>query len=172
MILLCKLLAIGTLAIIAFFDFKYQEFPWWTIVSLSVLFSFLGIAKVGFTVFLLQSTLNLSFLIIQLAAFTLWISIKKKQFINVINSYIGLGDILFFFCTTLLFAFENFILYHLASLLLTTIFGLFWLKVTSRRNNRIPAAGILSVILILCISGDWLCNCINFYDNSWIPYLI
>src|ERR1035437_4073210 len=93
---LLYLLIFATLAIVCYQDFKAREVWIWLFVFFfieSILFSFQNIA---FKSLLLYSAINLCIITFQCIVLTGFFSLKNKRFTNIINSYIGIGDIIFF----------------------------------------------------------------------------
>lgn len=90
---------------------------------------------------------NAFFIIINITGLIIYYSIKSKKFVNPIDNFIGLGDILFFFALTPLFNFKPFILFFITglifSLIVHSIINLF------KSVKTIPLAGYLSLFLIV-----------------------
>lgn len=93
---------------------------------------------------------NISFILINIAGLFLYFSFKNKKFINPIDSYLGLGDVVFFIAITPLFNLKPFILFFILGLLFSLLlhFGIMFFK----KVKTIPLAGYLSLFLILNIA--------------------
>ncbi|WP_346882340.1 prepilin peptidase [uncultured Algibacter sp.] len=92
---------------------------------------------------------NIGFVVINITGLVLYFSIKHKAIVNPIDTFIGLGDIVFFIAITPLFSLKPFILFFILGLLFSLlIHGVFTLI---KEMKTIPLAGYLSLFLILHI---------------------
>lgn len=156
-----------TLGIIAYFDFKERQFPWWAIALCFSCIVSLGIMQLEIQTFFKASLLNMAFVLVQLLLLMFWFLIKQRRLINIVDTYLGLGDILFFLTTCFAFSFFNFIFYHFISLVITLVVALLMIKKSENKKQGIPVAGILSVILALFMLIG-ATEELNFYNDSWI----
>ena len=90
---------------------------------------------------------NIGLLSVQLALVALYFKLSRGQLLFAGQQLLGWGDILFFLVLTLAFSPLNFILFYIASLLLTLLFFLI-LALGGRKVHSIPLAGSQAVILI------------------------
>ena len=92
--------------------------------------------------------------------------------VNIINSYMGLGDILFFAVITTAFSPVNFIIFYVAGLLFTLIAYKIYIGLNKAGSKEIPLAGTLSVAMMVVL----LINCIAsgnyFYDDTLLNQLL
>ncbi|WP_308993686.1 hypothetical protein QLS71_007920 [Mariniflexile litorale] len=90
---------------------------------------------------------NIAFVLINILGLTLYFSFKNKVFINPIDTFIGLGDIVFFIAITPLFTLKPFILFFiiglLFSLLVHGVYSIF------KNGKTIPLAGYLALFLMI-----------------------
>jgi hypothetical protein len=88
--------------------------------------------------------IGIQFLGIQLLSITAYFSLKHKRLTGIIDTQIGLGDILCWFSLLPYFSVVNFIVFYISSLLLSIlIYTLFLTKET------IPLAGIQSLFFLI-----------------------
>ena len=108
---------------------------------------------------------NSGFVAFQLLMMMGYFTLKNRKWTNIINTYIGIGDILFFLILSLAFSPVNFIIFFLGSLLLTiggySIYKIF----KSNVNTEIPLAGTMAIILMICvIYSCW--KTLKLYDDG------
>jgi hypothetical protein len=131
-------------------DFKYRAIHWWWLITISVMSFFLK------DVYLNVVILNLSFICIQLLGVTLYFSIKHGRFINLTNSFIGIGDILFFLSISFCLNPLEFIHFHIYSMIFALIGYTILKKIIEPKYTTIPLAGWMSIFLSICVIIDWL----------------
>ena len=85
---------------------------------------------------------------------TVYFSVKERTFVNIINTKIGIGDVLFFIACAFIFSLPNFILFFTFSLLASALIVALFQKSIGKQN--IPLAGIMSVFLgLISLVGQW-----------------
>ena len=100
-------------------DFKYRAIHWFWLV----LFLFIVLLTNSFDIN--NVVLNFMFIMLKLTGVTLYFSIKNRRFVNIINQYLGIGDILFFIPLLFLFSPFNFLAFFILSLTASIIgFGI------------------------------------------------
>lgn len=151
-------------AMIIWQDFKDRAIDWWLIPALFVVLCADGIMQAGTTTFLKQLSVNLMIVAVQLLVIWLYFIIKNKKVVNIIDSQIGLGDVLFFFVIAAMFEPLNFIMGYTISLLL--VLGA-WLMLKGKSNvlNTIPLAGGMSVVMSIFILISFLVPSIDRFQN-------
>jgi H+/Cl- antiporter ClcA len=113
---------------------------------------------------------NLAFIALQLIFLTLWISFKNKKWTNIIDTYLGLGDILFFVAISSAFSPIQFVLFYLISIVITLIAFVVYKWKSEKANSEIPLAGAMSVVLIICMLLSITIPQLNFYNTPlFIP---
>lgn len=156
------------LAIVAFQDLKQRQISWVLLPLLLSLFlvrgSFLNSANelIHFALF------NAGFIVVQLLVLTAYMSIKNKEFSNIINSYLGLGDILFFIVICVAFSPVNFIVFYITGLLLTLLVFVAYNLLRKKNEKEIPLAGAMAVLMIsLILLSRWSIK-FNFYNDDFL----
>lgn len=159
------------LVFLAYQDFRYRAISWWLIPVLFGMLAYTNIQRASLEIVLENLMLNFGFIAIQLGALYIYFSIKNRCFVNIINTYLGSGDVLFFVVLAVSFSFLNYIVFQVVSFLLVAIgFGI--VKMIKRNSSpEIPLAGGMSLVLILSfIIGE--IKTISFYDDLFLLNLI
>lgn len=163
---ICLLVLLG---IVAAQDFKSREISWYLIPLLFIAFLSKGIALTSVKEISTLFLINFCFVVFILLVLTIYISLKKQQLTNIINSYIGLGDVLFFFALCAAFSFVNFIAFYIGSTLFSLIAFLAYNAISKKASKEIPLAGIMAGLLILLIAINHFATNLNFYSDIFIP---
>lgn len=151
-------------------DFKHRLISWPLIPLLLLCFLAQGLIK-NQPAELLQYTLfNTAFVLLQLIALTLYISIKNKKMVNIINSYMGLGDVLFFAVITTAFSPVNFIFFYLSGLVFTLVSYRIYIGVNKAGSKEIPLAGTMSVVMIITLLADCCASGNYLYDDTLLTH--
>lgn len=168
MSILLLAILIGLLSIIIYQDFKSREISWFLIPLLFVA----GIANALYHIELFEFTsyvgINLSIIILNLLGVTLFISLKEKKLKNIIDSYLGLGDVLFFLVLTTIFSPFNFILFFIGSILITSIVYVGVILFKQQKQTLIPLAGAMSLLLVIALVVQYIHPSFNFYQDLFI----
>jgi hypothetical protein len=166
MLLVVDIFLLFSLTLIVFQDFKQRQISWFLIPL-----SFAGFAYKAFiykdsivTGFLF----NTLFIMLQLICLTVYFSIKNKKFHNIIDSYLGLGDVLFFIVLCVVFSPLNFIAFYMSSMVITLLTIIVYNFFSSRQTKAIPLAGSMAAALILLIICTWALPDVDFYNDSYL----
>ncbi len=162
--ILLKIFGMGILTLIAFQDFTKKAILWILFPTGFIVFLVSGLLEMQAVEYLKNVLLNFLFVLTLLALLVLYFSIKRKKPTNIIDSYFGLGDLLFLGILSTVFSTVNFILFLTGSflfiLLIYTIFN------AVRSNKKIPLAGLLAIILVGVMLTDILTGRINLLSNQ------
>lgn len=151
------------LMIIVFEDFRERMIHWVWLPLLALALLFYSNSKLGvgwqdwvlnFLFLLLVGSLSVSYLTL----------VKKVRFQEVLSTYLGIGDVIFF--TVMIFAFPLgvFLLYFISSLMISLISGIVFLK-----GKTIPLAGIQSLVMFLVISAfEWDIISVETIENMLV----
>lgn len=163
-------LLVLSLFFLAYQDFKQRAISWW-VLPLILLFYFFCYQSYG-SEEIIDFFYNFSFLCINLLLVTIYFSLKSRKLISIIDSYLGLGDILFLILCTIMFSLVNFILFLLVSYLITLlVWGIYFLK-NSKASKEIPLAGVLSVLLIFLIVFEEFAAVNVLRTTDWLDYFL
>lgn len=172
MILIINIATILVLLITAIQDFKAREIHWSVFPILATLFIVEGVLSSSLADYLEGALFNLVFLAIQGAVLIIYFLLKKNSPMTMINSSIGLGDILFLLVLVLAFSHINFILFYIIGLLLTLITWLIIRPWLSERKDSVPLTGFLSVLLAVVLIFENLPFGFNRFNNFYLFGLI
>lgn len=161
------------LVIIVFQDFKHRAISWYLVP-----FTFLALLIKGLlttsatTIFLKDSLFNAAFILVQLLLISVYISIKNKKRTNIVNSYLGIGDILFFVVLCMAFSPANFIVFFIVSLVLTLIGFIVYRIAVKSAKAEIPLAGAMALLLIMLIVAGKFIPGFNVYNDGYVLSMI
>lgn len=159
------IILIGLLSIVTYQDFKSRAISWFLIPLLLITFIVYGITVIDITEYITFFSLNVFMLLNILIGTTIVISIKEKKLTNIIDNYLGLGDILFFFILTTLFSPINYFIFLIGSILLFSIIFSINLLISKKKKALFPLAGAMSVLLIITITAQQFTSSFNFYQD-------
>lgn len=147
---------LGILGVSAFQDFRYRAISWINFPLLFALCIMLGILDQGLWHMLYNLLYIFLFVVLQLLLVTLYFSIRKARIINIVNNYLGIGDILFLLAISPIFTLSHFIVFVVFSLCLTLILFSIIELLKLKRKPTIPLAGFLAAILIVLFLTNWI----------------
>lgn len=162
--ILIDFVIIVLLSLIIYQDFKQRAIYWFLPPLLCI---FLVIRSLLFMPYyeLFNSFLfNAGFIVLQLLLLSVWMSIKNKRFVNIVDSYLGLGDILFFFAIAAAFSPFQFVLFYVAGIFFTLLMAIVS-RLKSTMNPQIPLAGAMSIFMIFCLILSVLKPEFSFYGT-------
>jgi len=165
MLVTVNLFLIAVLSFVLYQDFKQRQILW---ILLPLLLS-------GFIIraFVLHQTaglwsnsvFNLLFIFLQLTGISIYMSIKNKKLTNIINTYLGIGDILFFVVIAFAFSPILFIAFYVSALTLTAIGFMTYRLINKRGNPQIPLAGAMAGMLGLLILVSMFGPSLDFHAD-------
>lgn len=156
---------LGLLALVVFQDFKSRNISWFLIPLLLVVFITRAILKIDIQEFITYSGINLAIIVLNLLGVTFLVWLKEKKLKNIVDTYLGFGDILFFLVLTTVFSPLNFIVFYLGSIILITLIYGSIILFNKQKNTLIPLAGAMSVLLILVLIADVMLPTFNVYQD-------
>jgi predicted neutral ceramidase superfamily lipid hydrolase len=158
----CLLIFLGC---IVFQDFKQRQISWFFIPLLFVGFMYKECYSDGGAIKDLM--LNIGFVLIQLVVLTAYMSVKNKKIVNVINSYLGIGDILFFAVLCAAFSPINFLVFYLCSIVLTLIGYLIYNAIIKSSQKEIPLAGAMASGMMMLMIANFFLPKMNLYNDTF-----
>jgi hypothetical protein len=124
-------------------DWKYRRIH----VLLPLLVFAIGLFLVnGFSTYKI-TLINIAFFAIVFVALVVYMSIKAKAFLNPLEHYFGLGDVLFYIAITPLFNVKQYAIFFIASMLFALVMQLLLKKHSN--HNTVPLAGFSSLLLFI-----------------------
>ncbi len=147
------------LVVIIFQDMKYRAVYWLLFPLLFACNTIITYLTADKQVLQLNFVVNLGIIISHMLILTLYFSVKTKGLVNIINNYIGLGDMLMLIACTVIFSPLAYIIFILISLIFSLLFALLSTK-TGTEKKTIPLAGIMSTVFLpvtclLLFAPDW-----------------
>jgi hypothetical protein len=161
-ILITSIILLGYLA---FQDFKERAISWWLIPVLFVLLSVVGLLQNDWQTFITGVVINLGIIAVQLGVVTLYFSIKHKRFVNIIDTMLGWGDILFFVVLAATLSPINFVLGYTICLLVVLFGWLLYKSIVKPLQATIPLAGGMAIVLSFVLVLSMAYPQINLYKN-------
>jgi hypothetical protein len=170
MLLVVDILILFSLSFIVFQDFKQRQISWFLIPL-----SFAGFAckailykEYELSVFLFNS----AFIVLQLICLTIYFSIKNKKLMNIIDTHIGLGDVLFFIVVCTAFSPLNFITFYVCCMIVTLVGIIAYNFFSSRQTKDIPLAGAMAFTLMILIITNWTVPGVDLYNDTYLLNLM
>jgi len=157
------------LLLIALQDFKDRAISWWTIpLSVMLYFFYLGdLGALNWTdIFWNLLLIGMNFLVL-----TLYFSIKKKKLLNIIDHFIGLGDLLFFLVCAFMFSFPNFVFFLCISFGTSILFFAISQTIKKEKDFQIPLAGVMSILLVIVFLSNEMLSLNFFHDLTFVNKL-
>ena len=166
------IIGIMTLGILSWQDFRSRQIAWWLLPILAAALFLSSLQKNSASEIGIGFSFNITFLCIQFLFVWIWFSLKQKKLSKIIDTQIGLGDVLFMICIALAFSPANFMVFYtvgmIATLLVTITVKLF--KATIK--SEIPLAGALAIPLIALCSWKIMDPSKNFYNDDWLTLFL
>ncbi|MDB3887378.1 hypothetical protein N9344_00330 [bacterium] len=151
------------LTVLTYQDFKSRSINWVLIPILFLAFVVKGFLEISYQELFNHFVVNILIVIVNLLGVTILISLKEKKFTNIIDTQLGLGDVLFFVVLAVAFSPINFLIFYLGSVFITTlIYGIIMLK--NKEQTFIPLAGAMSIMLAFMLIIEQTTR-LNFYRS-------
>lgn len=168
MVLFIDVVLIILFAILAFQDFKYRAITWYLLPMIFCLLFYKSKFLYANYFALKNIFFNLIFLIVQFVGITIYFSFKNKKFYNIVDTAIGLGDVLLLVAFCAAFSPLNFMVFYISSSVVSLI--VFGLIIIFKKNKeiQIPLAGMYSVLFSLLLIASYLIHPVNLYDDDLI----
>lgn len=102
---------------------------------------------------------NIVFFMVTFLITVVYMSLKSKKILNPFQHYFGLGDLLFYISITPLFYLYNYVVFFISSLIFTIVIQVVF---KSFVKEKIPLAGLASIMLVVIFFIDFFCKSFNF----------
>jgi Flp pilus assembly protein protease CpaA len=169
---LADMIVIVTLGILSWQDFRSRQIAWWLLPLLAAGLFLAAFDKNSTRDIGIRFSLNITFLCIQFLFVWIWFSLKQKKPSKLIDTQIGLGDVLFMICIALAFSPANFILFYTTAMIATLVVVLVVKLVRANSKSEIPLAGALSIPLIVLCAWRIFDPSANFYNDEWLSRVL
>lgn len=156
------------LAGIAWQDFRSRLISWWLLPLLLAAFAVAGLALLPLKTIAVYFAVNLLLLVGQGVLLFGWFSWRNRRWTNIVDSSIGLGDILFLVCMAAAFSTLNFIAAFVAGLLISLIVFALARFFRPQLRKEIPLAGMLSVLMLFFVGWRLVTHEVNFYSDQFL----
>lgn len=172
MLFIVDLIVLMCLVALFIQDFKERSVSVW----LLVLFGFITFIRAyllneEFGLLVKWVAINSLILLIEMLLLKAYFSFRQQQFVNVVDRYIGLGDIVFMFIVTVSFSTYNFVAFMLLSLMASVLISLILLSRSSLKAHNIPLVSFLSFFYaVQVVITDYFK--INMYSDAYLISLI
>jgi uncharacterized membrane protein len=113
--------------------------------------------------------INTMLLIFQFLLLTIYFSIRSHRLTNIVNKFIGIGDIIFFIFLGLTFSPFNFMLFFITSLVLTLIVYAIFVR-GKKEQYKIPLLGSMAVFYIVSLIIEQVSR-FDRFDDTFMVYL-
>ncbi|PTT03462.1 hypothetical protein DBR11_02165 [Pedobacter sp. HMWF019] len=168
MITTLNLLALLALVSVCYQDMRYRGVYWIFFPVLSALFFFLKLKQVGWVNTLQDAGYAITFLVVQLLLVWLYFSVKHRKLFNIVDSYLGLGDILFLLTLAFYLSPLNYVVFYLLSLILVLVYVLVTKRIKGMDHIHIPLAGLQAAFLAMLLFWDLVQPQLQLCQDSWI----
>ncbi len=161
---------ISLLGLIAVFyqDMKYRAVYWIFFPLLALLFFLIKYPESGWMVVLEDAFWAIAFFAFQLLLLWGYFRIKKGKNIQLIDHYLGLGDILFLGTVAFYFSPVNYVLFYLSSLLIVLLYVMIKGMFNRYTTPHIPLAGLQAIFLFGLMVWEFCNGQIQLGNDSWI----
>jgi hypothetical protein len=157
------------LALLIYQDFTQRAVSWILLFLLIPCQFGLTYLTIGIEELFFNLEVNMMLLIFQFLLLTVYFSLRIRSLTNIINKFIGIGDLFFFVFLSMAFSPFNFILFFILSLLLILI--VYAIAVRGRiKQYRIPLLGNMSIIYLVMLAVEQL-SCFDRFDDTWAVHL-
>jgi len=161
-IIIASILLFLSSLVIAFQDFKHRSVDLWAFILVLISLIVLNYPN-NLDYWILNSSINILLILIQLLCSSIFISIRNKKITNIWNVYIGIGDILLLLILSLTFSMPVFLFFTLIAYLLSICYAL-TIKIITQKETSIPLAGNMAILLIGLILIKHTFHFNNLYD--------
>lgn len=151
---LLKILLLAIFSLIFFQDYKDRTVYWFLYPIMGILALLLQLQITPIYVVLINSGFNLLFIIFLLVFCYLYARIKLKK--SLLQSVLGLGDVLFFIAIAFSFSIVSFLVLFVFSLIFSLILHL--VLQYKQTEQTVPLAGYMSLFFAVVYSVSFYCN--------------
>lgn len=157
------------LCTIAYQDFKYRAVYWICFPLLAVLFCTYKILAGGLPGLLTDIMFTGGFLLLQLLILWLYFFIKYRKPVNLVNGYLGWGDILFLLAVCFYLSPVNYLVFYIVSLIVSIGYALIISLLAKKEEMTIPLAGIQALLFVLVLAVERFMQ-LNFCQDTGTSY--
>lgn len=163
-------IGIIALGMLAWQDFRSRSISWWLLPIVVAGLLLGGASRWNMAEIGKDFLWNVTFLSVQFVFVWLWMSLRQRKFVRLIDRQIGLGDVLFLLAVAFSFSPGNFILFYTIGLLSVLLIAL--VMKLRQPGFLIPLAGALAVPLLLLCAWRLVDPSKDFYNDDWLLQLL
>jgi hypothetical protein len=152
-------------SILVYQDFKFRQISWIPLPLLLAALFFLSYQGNALSEIAFYFGLNFIFILAIHICLFVFLWVKNKKVFNPINTYHGIGDVLFSVVLCMAFSPMNFIHFYIATLLLTLFGYMVYLQLKAEKSKGFPTAGVMSLALGLCFVYKMIKGNVDFYSD-------
>lgn len=169
---IADIIGITALGILSWQDFRSRRIAWWLLPVLAGVLLIASLQKNSASESGREFSFNIVFLCIQFLFLWIWFSVKQKKITKIIDTQIGLGDVLFMICIALAFSPANFLVFYTLGMIFTLLVTILVRLFRSEIKSEIPLAGALAIPLIVLCLWRIVDPSKNFYNDEWLMQLL
>ena len=140
---------IFVLLVILYDDFRSRTIHLFSLLGLTIFCVSYGKMQLSWSEILWNGAFNIGFVVFQLVLVSIWLSLRNRRLIWIVDEFLGLGDILFFIPLCFLFSPFSYIIFYTGSLGIVLAGFLIYRLFNISKNTTIPLAGGMSACLII-----------------------
>lgn len=163
---LVTILCMAALTVVVVQDFRERMISWHLIPLLFLLFGWNALLNASLQEVAFSFAVNLAFTLFQLFAITIYFSIKHKKPVNIINTWLGIGDVLLLVVLCVAFSPVNYFAFYMGSLLVTIAGFAAYRLTTKGKTVTIPLAGVMALVMIVCLCYQLLIMPAAFHNDT------
>jgi hypothetical protein len=160
------------LSFIVYEDFMYHAISWYVVPLLVIALIINGAIQLNSLTLLEFFAINFTIVTFQLLLLLLYFYMKSRSLKSIFKEKLGLGDVLMLYALGLFFAPLNFILFILASLILTLFIAIILKSIYKSKAHQIPLAGYWGIYINLLIIAKLFKPTIDYYQTNYIENFI
>lgn len=170
--LLLKIVILIILLLLFIQDISSRSVYWFLFPVLSICLVIVRIQSQSLTELWQPALINIGFVTLQLLLLTLYFSFKNRRWINITAQLLGLGDVLFLLSIAFYLSVLNYLFFYITSLTAVLSFWLIFQRVTAKKSDHIPLAGLQGLIFGVFLAGEWRFGLFDLTDDTWLFHLI
>ena len=168
MLIVLNIFILASLLMIGIEDLKHRAVHWYWFALLFSGITVKALMQEQSLVVMSNGLTNLGFIFLQLVMLTIFFTLKEKQLVKIINTRLGLGDIIFFAAICSMFSPYNFILFFILSLLVSMLIFILSSLIQLQKDKAIPLAGLMSFCLMVLLIGGFIYGEANWHNDEII----
>jgi hypothetical protein len=171
--MLISVIIIILLALIAYSDFKERLVPVWLFLALALLLGIQGLLNLPLKKFAGNFSINMVIIAFMLTFVNLYFWIKTRRLIDVLDNYLGRGDLVFMIISGVYFSPFLFVGFQVVSILLLLFFFGIYILFTRSKKFPVPMAGGQAILLLVLESSKLAgLRSVQYHDNFVLNYLL